>query len=61
VSKRVYKSAFAHDVARRAIVRESGRHFDPAAVEAFLADEEQFAALSRQHREDRSLPASSML
>ncbi|HRX87731.1 MAG TPA: response regulator [Phycisphaerae bacterium] len=41
-SKRVYKKAIAHPVARSMIVEESGQHFDPVIVEAFLAAEQEF-------------------
>lgn len=41
-SKRVYKAAFTHDVAKAMIVKESGTHFDPALVESFLAAEAKF-------------------
>lgn len=41
-SKRVYKPAFAHDVAHSMILEESGKHFDPAIVEAFRQSEEEF-------------------
>ena len=41
-TKRVYKNAFAHDVARAMIIEEGGSHFDPDMVEAFLACEPQF-------------------
>ncbi|MEM9882232.1 MAG: HD domain-containing phosphohydrolase [Planctomycetota bacterium] len=36
-SVRVYKDAFTAEVARSMIVEESGKHFDPAVVEAFGA------------------------
>lgn len=36
VSKRVYKDAFSHDAAIKIIREESGKHFDPDVVEAFL-------------------------
>jgi len=36
VSKRVYKAAYSHEVARGIIVEERGTHFDPAVVDAFL-------------------------
>ncbi|MEM6458385.1 MAG: HD domain-containing phosphohydrolase [Planctomycetota bacterium] len=36
-SVRVYKDAFSAEVARSMILEESGRHFDPAVVEAFTA------------------------
>src|SRR5207248_5870327 len=41
-TKRVYKSAFAHDVARSIIIDERGTHFDPDVADAFLAAEMQF-------------------
>lgn len=44
-SKRVYKDAFTHDVARSIIVNDAGSHFDPDLVEAFLRNEEQFLAI----------------
>jgi len=41
-SKRIYKNAFTHDIAKSIIAEESGTHFDPIVVEAFLATEEEF-------------------
>jgi putative two-component system response regulator len=41
-TKRSYKNAFAHDVTRSIIVEESGTHFDPDVVDAFLAAEDEF-------------------
>ncbi len=41
-SKRVYKNALAHDVARSIIIEESGSHFDPQIVAAFRATEQEF-------------------
>lgn len=46
-SKRVYKDAFSHDVARNIIVEGKGAHFDPHLVEAFLEQEEEFIRVSR--------------
>ena len=43
-SRRVYKSAFTHDVARQMIVSESGTHFDPDVVDAFVHSETDFLA-----------------
>ena len=43
-SSRPYKPAFSHEQARRIIVFESGRRFDPAVVNAFLSREEAFMA-----------------
>ena len=50
-SKRVYKAAFSHDMARAIIVEGSGQHFDPIIVRAFLALEEQFLLVQSQHGE----------
>ena len=41
-TRRVYKSAFGHEVSKSIIVEESGSHFDPEIVAAFLDIEEQF-------------------
>jgi putative two-component system response regulator len=53
-SKRVYKAAFAHDVAKSMIIDESGTHFDPELVEAFLQNEEKFLAIRGHYSEHRS-------
>ena len=45
-SKRVYKSAYPHDVCVRIIREDSGQQFDPVIVQAFLRAEEKFAAIS---------------
>ncbi len=39
---RCYKAAFSFDRARRIIEWESGKHFDPGLVQAFVAQEEKF-------------------
>jgi putative two-component system response regulator len=44
-SRRVYKLAYSHDTARGMILAESGRHFDPDVVAAFVATEAQFVAI----------------
>jgi len=50
-SKRVYKQAIAHDVATGMIRVESGGHFDPRVVEAFLAAEEAFVEVWDRFRD----------
>ena len=50
-SKRVYKPAIAHDIARSMILAESGSHFDPAVVEAFVENESEFASIHRRFAE----------
>ncbi|MBI3466223.1 MAG: response regulator [Planctomycetes bacterium] len=47
-TKRVYKDAYTHAVARETILQECGKHFDPDMVEAFIQNEERFVAMLRQ-------------
>jgi putative two-component system response regulator len=47
-SKRSYKAAFAHTVAREIILAEAGRQFDPDVVGAFRAAEEDFMRVRSQ-------------
>lgn len=56
-SKRVYKRAFDHAVARSIIVKESGSHFDPDVVDAFLQNEERFVSIRAQFAEAEALAA----
>lgn len=44
-SKRVYKEAFTHDVARGIIIEGSCKHFDPHVVEAFIKNEDTFIGI----------------
>ncbi len=48
VSKRVYKTAYSHDLAKSIIVDEKGNHFDPIIVETFLACENRFIDIHNQ-------------
>jgi putative two-component system response regulator len=41
-SRRVYKGATTHEVARSIILKDKGTHFDPLLVEAFLRCEREF-------------------
>jgi len=50
-SKSIYKNAFGHDVAKSIIVKESGSHFDPDIIEAFLATEAAFIQTREQFAE----------
>ncbi|MBF0436879.1 MAG: response regulator [Magnetococcales bacterium] len=45
-SKRVYKPAFSHEMAKKIINEDNGQMFDPDIVEAFLKIEEQFQEIS---------------
>jgi len=56
-SKRVYKDAFGHVHARKVIVEESGTHFDPGVIDAFLECEEQFVEIHRQFAEEAATDA----
>jgi len=51
VSKRVYKAAMPHDVARSIIIKERGEHFDPMVVDAFLAHEAEFVDCRSKYAE----------
>ena len=50
-SKRAYKDAYSHDVARSIIRDGRGKHFDPEIVDVFLACEQEFLAIGRQFSE----------
>ena len=52
-SKRVYKGAFAHDVAKSILLQESGSHFDPMIVDAFMQTEPQFGKIRDFYSEPR--------
>ena len=58
-SKRVYKDAFAHHVARNIILKDSGTHFDPDVVDAFLAVEAQFIEIRNALFESDSVKSRS--
>ena len=51
VSKRCYKGAMTIDEAYLLIARESGTHFDPAVVMAFLESKEQIAEVAHDFNE----------
>ena len=51
ISKRVYKEAFAHDVAQSIIIQEAGTHFDPVIVDAFKENADEFIAIREQFLE----------
>ena len=48
-SKRVYKKPLSHEEAVEIIKSESGKHFDPEIVEAFLAVNQIFPYISDQY------------
>ncbi len=51
ISRRVYKDPIPLDEVTRIIVEESGRHFDPDIVDAFLACKDQFVAIAARYAE----------
>jgi putative two-component system response regulator len=59
ISKRVYKAAFSHDDAVRMIARESGRHFDPEIVTAFLQRQDVIQDIARRFAEPDFAPAGA--
>lgn len=50
-SKRVYKTAFTHSIARSMIKSEKGHHFDPVIVDAFLEAEDEFRTIRERFAE----------
>jgi len=50
-TKRVYKEASTHDVARSIILRERGAHFDPDVVDSFLSVENEFVTIQKKFSE----------
>lgn len=48
ISKRVYKRGFSHDEVRQMLIQESGSHFDPDVVNAFLARETDFVHVAEK-------------
>jgi putative two-component system response regulator len=56
-SRRVYKAAFGHEVARSTILTEAGSHFDPRIVEAFTATETEFMSIRERLADNLSAAA----
>jgi putative two-component system response regulator len=56
-SKRSYKDAFGHDIARSIMMKEAGAQFDPRVLEAFVAAEAAFVAIRDRYREALPLAA----
>lgn len=49
-SKRIYKPAIPHEQAATIIRQESGTHFDPDVVEAFVRRSEEFGRIAAEHQ-----------
>jgi response regulator RpfG family c-di-GMP phosphodiesterase len=56
-SKRPYKEAYTHERARKIIINERGRHFDPDVVDAFVAREADFNIM-REKMQDENKSAA---
>jgi len=48
-SKRCYKEAFSHEVAKKIILQDKGIHFDPVIVDSFLRLEEAWLNIRREY------------
>ena len=55
-SKRVYKPAFSHYIARSMIIETSGKHFDPRLVQGLIDMEEQFVAVQEKLADTSAAP-----
>ena len=49
-NKRVYKEAWIHKDTREIIIKNSGKHFDPDIVEAFLRMEGEFIKIKKHYQ-----------
>ncbi len=59
-SKRVYKDAFSHEKAVDIIKSDSGSHFDPDVVEAFLAHDDDFQRVREElHEQEKAQEMSA--
>jgi putative two-component system response regulator len=50
VSKRVYKDAFTHEMAKSIILKEINKQFDPMIIDAFLSAESEFIKIYNQFK-----------
>jgi len=48
-SKRCYKDAFPHEIAKKIIFEGRGNHFDPVIVDSFLRNEEAWLNIKREY------------
>lgn len=53
-SQRIYKAAVPHEEAVEIIQKDSGTHFDPAVVSAFLMLQDQFKAIAGAYADSES-------
>jgi putative two-component system response regulator len=60
-TRRCYKEAYSHLVARSIIENDSGKHFDPRVVAAFLSAEDEFLAIQRRFSDRHEQQSASSL
>jgi putative two-component system response regulator len=53
VTRRVYKDPIPPEVVEGMIIEQSGRHFDPEVVQAFVAVKESFVKISEQYPDEQ--------
>ena len=53
-SERVYKEAFSHDYSLIVMKNESGKHFDPSLIEAFLEIEESIHEIAIKYQSKKA-------
>lgn len=58
-SVRPYKPAFDHEEAKRRILVDKGKHFDPVLVDAFTRCEEQFAIVQKRFADNAATASAS--
>ena len=54
ISRRIYKEAYQHDMAKSIIEKERGNHFDPIVVDAFLSFEDKFIKISERFSKNQN-------
>ncbi len=54
-SKRCYKEAFSHEKSVKIITKDSGKHFDPEVIDAFLNIEKEFMAIRDIHQDSEKV------
>jgi putative two-component system response regulator len=59
-SERPYKDAYPHEITKKIIVAESGRHFDPDIVDAFLKREQDFIRIREEFPDQQTKKADKI-
>ncbi|MCJ7686916.1 MAG: response regulator [Desulfobacteraceae bacterium] len=54
ISRRIYKEAYQHDMAKSIIEKERGNHFDPIVVDAFLSLEDKFIEIAERFSKNQN-------